>query len=1304
MEEYYIEKEEFGELHMQQMANNTLSICGEGSCYTLRTPWACGLSILGYAWLNLGLEPKTWTRLQSKPVASSEVNVQGFHLLILVELALVLTLYSLSTPSSTTIDQDAPSTSTSQTTQETPSLVIPLSVEEAYHDIEVTHMDNNSSLGIPTPEPSSEVSSSRVIIPNNVHLLNQPPEHINNWTKDHPIDNVIGDPSRPVSTRHQLQDEALLCYFDAFFSFVEPESYKEALTESSGIEAMQEELNELGGVLKNKARLVVRGYRQEEGIDIGESFSLTVFLNGILREEVYVSQPDGFVDPENPNHMYKLKNALYGLKQASRAWYALLSSFLLSHKFTKGIITKDEGNDGVEIIMVNVIPPDHTDDVPVIEPNQHDDVHVVLEPVLVDEDEDPEEEECEEEEKPQEEEDDMEVDIKEDENELELTCPYEEVDPLNPPPPASESEPEDVTEVENTIEHEDKTIPASVHEMASLSRRLCGREMAHALVKKKGKEKDEYYGKLILDLGNEVLSSVEQGMDAMEKLVEKLSNAEEKAECKKLKKELEEARIMPPKSAPLAQAAIRRMIKESVDAAIAAERARHMNARNDARGYGPVRGQDATLVVRECTFVGFMKCNPTAFHGTEGAVELRRWFKKTESVFRISECVEGKKVKEYNIVAYTQRFNELALMCLRMVEPKRVKVDAYIRGLTENIKGYVTSSKPANLNKVIRMAHKLMEWKSQARDERILEGKKQKLESFQIGNSSSKSNHRDNSCKTLQNKQKQGNARAMVTPPTDGKVSSGSLPLCERCFTRHVGPCTIKCHKYGKVGHKARNRCPKKVKKEKVREVHGRAYAIKDAELQGPNVVTDVPVICNFPEVFLEEFLILPLLRQVEFRIDLVPEAAPVARAPYRLTSSEMRELSDKEERRKHLKIILELLKKERLYTKFSKCDSWLDSVQFSSHVIDRSGVNVDPANIEAIMHRRRQQRNANVVADALSRKEMNKPLRVRSLMMSVHNDLPKQIREAQEEAMKRENVKAENLGRLIMQIFEFRPNGTCCFGNRVWLSRFDGLRDLVMYESYKSKYSIHSGSDKMSKLSIRNCLDCCNNQRFQCGSGKGLLWILSSNPFYIKILEIASGSVGEKFEYDYRLPPLNGWSKREDYTNAGRYVTCLRQKSYADKRTKPLKFEFIDMVLIKLSPWKGTMRFRKRRKLSPCYIGPFKILARVGPVAYTLELPEELKGIHSTFHVSNLKKYLAEGDIVVLMDEIQLDDKLYMIEEPVEVVNREIKRLKQSKIPIVKVRWNSQRGPEFTWQRENHIKKKYPHLFTNKDEARKSK
>ncbi|GKE14617.1 putative reverse transcriptase domain-containing protein, partial [Tanacetum coccineum] len=384
---------------------------------------------------------------------------------------------------------------------------------------------------------------------------------------------------------------------------------------------------------------------------------------------------------------------------------------------------------------------------------QPDVIPVIPEPVLVDEDDDPQEEEFEEEEEPQEE-DDMEVDIEEEENELELTYPYEEV--------------------EDTVEPEDETVPANVHEVGESSTAPFIREDSDGFL----------LGLMRRDINSLfVRSSVEGGAAAMENLVRKLGNPEEKAECKKLKKELEEARIMPPKSAPLTQAAVRRMIKESVDDAIAAERARHANAGNNARGSGPVKG----------------------------AVELQKWFEKTESVFGISECAEGKKVKfatatlqglvltwwdskvatmgleTMNQMPWTEmkqlittEFNELALMCPRMVKPESVKVDAYIQGLSENIKGEVTFSRPTNLNEA--------------------------------------------------NNQKQGNARALTTALTEGKVSSGLLPMT--------------CYDCGEQGH-TRNRCPKKVKQEEVGEVCGRAYAIKDAEPQGPNVVTGTFLLNN---------------------------------------------------------------------------------------------------------------------------------------------------------------------------------------------------------------------------------------------------------------------------------------------------------------------------------------------------------------------------------------------------------------------------------------------------------------------------
>ncbi|GKC45100.1 hypothetical protein Tco_1062822, partial [Tanacetum coccineum] len=123
---------------------------------------------------------------------------------------------------------------------------------------------------------------------------------------------------------------------------------------------------------------------------------------------------------------------------------------------------------------------------------------------------------------------------------------------------------------------------------------------------------------------------------------------------------------------------------------------------------------------------------------------------------------------------------------------------------------------------------------------------------------------------------------------------------------------------------------------------------------------------------------------------------------------------------------------------------------------------------------------------------------------------------------------------------------------------------------------------------------------------------------------------------------------------------------------------------------------FGKRGKLNPHYIGPFKIIAKVGTVAYRLKLPERLSRVHSMFHVSKLKKCMVDEPLAIPLDEIQVDEKLHFVEEPVKIMDCEVKRLKQSRIPIVKVRWNYRRGFEFTWEREDQIQKKYSHLFPN--------
>ncbi|GJY41957.1 retrotransposon protein, putative, ty3-gypsy subclass [Tanacetum coccineum] len=144
------------------------------------------------------------------------------------------------------------------------------------------------------------------------------------------------------------------------------------------------------------------------------------------------------------------------------------------------------------------------------------------------------------------------------------------------------------------------------------------------------------------------------------------------------------------------------------------------------------------------------------------------------------------------------------------------------------------------------------------------------------------------------------------------------------------------------------------------------------------------------------------------------------------------------------------------------------------------------------------------------------------------------------------------------------------------------------------------------------------------------------------------------------------------------------RQKSYADNRRKPLEFEVGDRVMLKVLPWKGVVRFGKKGKLAPRYVGPFEILERIGPVAYRLRLSEELSGVHDTFHVSNLKKCLADASLHVPLDEIKVDKTLRFVEEPVEIMDREIKSLKRSKISLMKVRWNSKCGPDFTWEHED--------------------
>nr|GEV81807.1 hypothetical protein [Tanacetum cinerariifolium] len=686
--------------------------------------------------------------------------------------------------------------------------------------------------------------------------------------------------------------------------------------------------------------------------------------------------------------------------------------------------------------------------------------------------------------------------------------------------------------------------------------------------------------------------------------------------------------------------------------------------------YGGNGGQSEAPPVRECSFVGFMKCGPTRFYSNEGAVELCRWFEKTESIFGISECAERSKVKfatatlqelcpdeevqrlenklrglklrDTNIAAYTQWFNELALLCREAVPTEKKKVELYIKGLPEIIKGETTSSRPMVLNEAVRMAHTLMEQKIQDKAERIAESNKRKWESNnnQAGGSNSNRNnnyqnnnrgkYRDNNHHNQYNNRRQGGARAMTAAQNDSVNQGGPTQNCNHCGLCHFGQCSPKCNRYGRRGHKT-NDCRKRTV---ATELGTFDIVIKIDWL----VERDAVIVCGKKEVYIpvkNEVLVvkgnegLPPPRQVKFRIELVSEVVPVARVPYRLALSEMKELFDqlkelsekgfillssspwgalvlfvkkkdrsfrmcidyrelnkltvknryplpriddlfdqlqgsylmnrvckpyldkfmivfiddiriysksKEEHEEHLKIILGLLKKEQLYVKFSKCDFWFSWVlskihrgvffdfktmtkltqknkkyewskeeeafqmlkqklcsapilvllegpedfvvycdasikgfgavliqrekvtyalrqlkkheeNYTTHYLELGAVVFALSDYDCEIHY--HPGKANVVADALSKKERENPLRVRALVMTVYPDLSERILLAQREAMKEEMVKAENLERLVKLIFKIRTDGIRYFDKHLkklyWWSNMKA--DIATYE-----------------------------------------------------------------------------------------------------------------------------------------------------------------------------------------------------------------------------------------------------------------
>nr|GEY54586.1 putative reverse transcriptase domain-containing protein [Tanacetum cinerariifolium] len=486
----------------------------------------------------------------------------------------------------------------------------------------------------------------------------------------------------------------------------------------------------------------------------------------------------------------------------------------------------------------------------------------------------------------------------------------------------------------------------------------------------------------------------------------------------------------------------------------------------------------------------------------------------------------------------------------------------------------------------------------------------------------------------------------------------------------------------------------------------------------------------------------LPSFSEVEFHIDLVPEAMPIAKSPYRLAPTKMRELSNQLNelqdkgfirpssspgellccllRRRMARSIAKPL---TLLTQKNKKFEWSDEQKITFQTLkdmlcDASILALPESTDDFVLYcDPLNQGKAKVVADALSRKETMKPRRARDMSMTIHSSIKARILEAQSEA----SIEHQKPLGLLQQpeIPEWKwENITMDFILKLPRtgSRHDAIW-VIVDRLTKSAHFLANREDYKMEIFARLYIN-------EVVAGHGVrVSIISDRDsrFHIMILTIATESIRNMNGFKYSLPSRNRWPKNWDthlplvefsYNNSYHSsVKCAPfealygrkcqtpiawaevgeikligpkivqesivkivqikerlkaardcQKSYADNRRKQLEFSVGDKVLLKVSPWKGIVCF----------------------------------GIHDTFHVSNLKKCPADVNLHVPLEEIQIDEKLHFVEKPIEIKDNEVKKLKRSWILIVKLHWNSQRGPEFTWEREAEMKRKYPQLFAS--------
>ncbi|GJT45902.1 hypothetical protein Tco_0954617 [Tanacetum coccineum] len=385
---------------------------------------------------------------------------------------------------------------------------------------------------------------------------------------------------------------------------------------------------------------------------------------------------------------------------------------------------------------------------------------------------------------------------------------------------------------------------------------------------------------------------------------------------------------------------------------------------------------------------------------------------------------------------------------------------------------------------------------------------------------------------------------------------------------------------------------------------------------------------------------------KVEFRIDLVHGATSVAKSPYRLAPLEMQELS--EQLRELQGKVLELLRKEKLYAKFTK-----------SEAVKNLGSTYDTIRDMIILR--------------IGRVKLR---RVRAMSMTIQSSVKDKILATSSETSKVENAPAEMLRDLDQQMEKRADDGKANVVTNA-LSRKERVKPrCVRAMAMTVQYGVPLVGSEMDEAHA-------SSKEWNSGDDQlKLRWMI-----YLVVLADAAESVRDTIGFEYYLASLSGWTKspvlwaeigessltgpelvldttdKVVLTKEKLIAVRDRQKSYVNNRRKLLEFEVGYRVMLKVSHWKGVIRFGKKGKLALRYVGPFEILERIGPVAYLLRLPEELSGVHTTFHVSNLKKCLADASLHVSLDEIKVDKALRFVEEPVEIMDSEVKSLKRCRI-----------------------------------------